>query len=278
MKVGYYPGCSLHGTAKEYDESTRLVCSALNIDLQELPDWCCCGASSAHSINNKLSLELPAWNIAIASKMGLDIVIPCAACFNRLKTTEDILKNNKEKKEAIENIIGFKYKGNIKIFHLLDYITNKIGLDTVKKKIVRPLNEFKVANYYGCLIVRPNDITQCDYDEYPEQLDLLMEAIGCKSTKWSYKNECCGGGLALVKGKIVENLSDRLITKAKLTGAEAVVTACPLCQANLEMRQKQGFPVFYFTELLAVSLGIKEIAECLDKHIVDARSTVTKYL
>lgn len=271
MKVSYYPGCSLHGTAKEYDLSTRLVSNHLGIELEELPDWSCCGASSGHSVNENISLLLPCRNIAIADKFGLDLVTPCAACFNRLKTGEAALREDSEKRKEIEDILDFKFKGRFKIYHLLDYILNVVTIEKVKEKAVNPLKELKVACYYGCLIVRPNKVTQCDLAESPEELDGLMSGIGCSVREWSYKNECCGAGLSLIKGEIVENLVDRLITTAKRTGADAIVTACPLCQANLEMRQTKEFPIFYFTELLGVAFGLKEINECLDMHIVGRR-------
>lgn len=271
MKVSYYPGCSLHGTAKEYDLSTRLVSNHLGIELEELPDWSCCGASSGHSVNENISLLLPCRNIAIADKFGLDLVTPCAACFNRLKTGEAALREDSEKRKEIEDILDFKFKGRFKIYHLLDYILNVVTIEKVKEKAVNPLKELKVACYYGCLIVRPNKVTQCDLAESPEELDGLMSGIGCSVREWSYKNECCGAGLSLIKGEIVENLVDRLITTAKRTGADAIVTACPLCQANLEMRQTKEFPIFYFTELLGVAFGLKEINECLDMHIFGRR-------
>jgi len=268
MRASYYPGCSLHGTAKEYDLSTRLVCKELGVDLEELPDWSCCGASSGHSINENVSEILSCRNIAIADKKGLDLITPCAACFNRLKAGEKILREDGKKRQDLEKRLDFKFKGEFKIYHLLDYIINAVTIKKVKDRVVNPLTRLKVACYYGCLINRPNKVTQCDYKESPVELDALMEAIGCSVSEWSHKNECCGASLSLIRPGIVNNLVDKLISTAKRSGADVIVTACPLCQANLEMRQSQGFGVLNFTELLGVAFAIKEIDECLNKHLI----------
>lgn len=271
MKFSYFPGCTLHSTALEYDQSTRAVCQALDIELVELPDWSCCGATSAHSINYLLSIALPTRNLAIAEKQGLDMILPCAACFNRHKIANRVLSENLEKREEIEKIVEFKYSGKLKVRHLLDVILNIVGLEKVKAKVVKPLSELKIVCYYGCLLVRPADITQFDNPEHPEVLDKLTRAIGAQVLNWSYKTECCGAFLSLTRDDIVSSLVGSLVNMAEEAGAQGIVTACPLCQANLEMRQNKGFPIFFFTELLGLAFGIVGSKDWLDKHLISPR-------
>ncbi|MDP3789012.1 MAG: CoB--CoM heterodisulfide reductase iron-sulfur subunit B family protein [Candidatus Omnitrophota bacterium] len=276
MKFAYYPGCSLHGTAKEYDLSLRAVCRALDIDLEEVPDWNCCGASSAHSLDNKLAISLCARNLKIIEQQNLDVVIPCAACFSRAKISSHTLKNNTALRSKIENEMGFNFKLQTKIYHLIELIVNEVGLDKVRAHIKRYLTDLRLVCYYGCLLVRPHDITELDDKEDPQLLDILMSATGAAAIDWPYKTECCGASLSLSKSEVVVELVGRMVSWAKEAGAQAIVTACPLCQANLEMRQ-QGrgkIPIFYFTELLGLAFGLKEAEGCLKKHIVNTDKLV----
>ena len=268
MKYSYFPGCSLHSTAREYDESTRAICTALDIELVELPDWNCCGATSAHSTNHDLGIAIPARNMKIAEGEGMDLVIPCAACFNRTKAVEAVIHEEGEDRKNVEKLLDFQFSANVEVLHLLDLIVNKVGLDEVISKVVRPLTELKVVPYYGCLLVRPHKVTNLDDLENPVLLDQLLESIGVTSLDWSYKTECCGGSLSLSKKDMVQGMVGRLIDAAKEAGANGIVTACPLCQANLEMRQDKHFPIFYFTELMGIAFGIKEAGAWLSKHLV----------
>lgn len=268
MKYAYYPGCSLHSTAREYDESTRAVCKHLGIELVEIPDWNCCGATSAHSLNDMLAVAVPARNLKIAEEMGMDFVTPCAACFNRQKDAQYIMKENKDARKRIEEALDYRFNFNIKVLHLLDIM----DIGEIKKKVVRPLRELRLVPYYGCLLVRPPKVTEFDNLENPVKLDRLLEAIGAASLEWSYKTECCGASLSLTRRDIVYDLVSRIVNSAKDAGSDAVVTACPLCQSNLEMRQKENFPIFYFTELLGIAFGLKESGEWLKRHLVDVQA------
>lgn len=275
MKVSYYPGCSLHGTALEYEESTRTVCRMLGIELQELPDWNCCGASSAHSTNESLSIALPSRNLAMAEEMGLDLVVPCAACFQRFKVAE------KHVKEKTEPAIDTPYQGNVPIKHLLDFLCEEELLTLIKQKVKTSLNGLKTVCYYGCLTVRPPRITDAANCENPQAMDELIALLGADNRPWSYKTDCCGGGLLLSRTDIVVRLSGKLLEMAKEAGADCIVTACPICQANLDTRQAEisktlgkntRIPVFYFTELLGLALGSGEADKWLKKHIVEPRN------
>lgn len=257
MKVSYYPGCSLHGTAKEYDQSVRVVSRALGIELEEIEDWSCCGATSAHSTNFKLSVALPARDLIAAEKKTQDIMVPCAACFNRFKTAEHHLRNDPELKAEIEEIVGGAYKGSAAIRNPIDIIANTIGLDALKEKVVKTLVGLKPVSYYGCLLLRPPEVCRFDDTENPILLDKILATLGAEVRPWSFKTDCCGGSLTISKTQIVVSMVDRLMSMAREAGANCLVTACPVCTANLDMRASAALalPVFYFTELAALAMG-----------------------
>jgi len=271
LDLTYYPGCSLESSALEYNYSALSVGKALGLNLIELEDWVCCGATSAHSTNQLLSYSLPARNIALAQKAGLDITVPCAACYSRLKKTDHILRNDQSKKNELESIVEFKYSGNVNVMSMLETIS-KVGPDEIKRHVVKPLEGLKVACYYGCLLVRPPEISAFDNCENPKSMDNIMKSIGASPLKWSYKTDCCGASLSLTASHIVSKMVTRLLDMAKEAGAQAIVTACPLCQMNLETRResnKTTMPAFYFTELIGLSLGLSESNKWFSKHIVD---------
>lgn len=273
MEFSYYPGCSLESSAKEYNESAVSVGKALGMTFKEIDDWICCGATSAHSTNNLLSYALPATNIALAQNNGLDIVVPCASCYSRLKKTDLLLKNDLEKKKKIEEAADFSYKGTIEVMSLLETFATKTDMKELKSKVVRPLEGLKVACYYGCLMVRPKEICFEDH-ENPSSMDNLMKAVGAEPINWSYKTECCGASFSLTATDTVKKMVNRLLAMAAEAGAQALVTACPLCQMNLEVRRgdsNNNLPVYFFTELIGVALGLPDCENWLSKHIVDPR-------
>lgn len=277
MKYAYYPGCSLHSTAREYDVSTRTVCRELGIELEEIPDWNCCGASSAHSINHELGVALALRNLAKAEQMGLDVTIPCAACFSRLKGADAAVKANPKLQASMAENAGIKYSGGMKILSLLEAISG-LGSDAIKSHVKRPLTGLKVACYYGCLLLRPPSVTQFDDPENPISLDNMISALGGEPVEWPYKNECCGASLSISKPEVVVKLTHDILSMAKRSGANCVVTACPLCQGNLDMRQpdiaakygeKYDLPIFYFTQLMGVAFGLSDDSLGLNKLLVD---------
>lgn len=278
MKIAYYPGCSLEATAREYDQSSRAACRALGLELEELEDWNCCGSTSAHNLNHLLASSLAARNIALAQKSGLDVAIPCAACYARLRKADHLLRQGGEIKEELEEVVDFKYTGQVAVISLLEAVVARVGLDKVREKVTRPLKGLKVVCYYGCLMVRPPEVRGFDRVENPEMLDRLMEALGAEVRQWSYKTECCGAGLSLTRPEVVEGLVGRLAEAARAAGAGALVTACPLCQANLEMRQKGSpkIPSFYFTELLGIALGLPEAPGWMAKHLNDPAGMIKR--
>ncbi len=276
MKVGYYPGCSLHSTAADYGLSTEAVCRHMNIQLAEIPDWNCCGATPAHSTNEFLAKALPLRNLILAEESGLDLVVPCTGCYNVCRQTHGFISRGSAKSHSVNSevasIVGKRYKGSLKIMHLLEFFSQDEVLAELKSRMVRTLNGLRVVPYYGCLMLRPAGDVAFDDPEQPQKLDRLLEVLGAQVKPWSYKMECCGGSFAIPKADIVTDLTGELVKQAKKAGAEAMVTACPLCQANIDTRQaNSGMPVLYFTELIAAVLGLDGQDRWLGKHISDPR-------
>ena len=271
MEFSYYPGCSLHATGLEYDMSTRAVFRALGVTLVEIKDWVCCGASSAHSTSGELAVNLPAINLALAQEAAHgDLLAPCAACFNRSKAADHALRNDPARRQAIEAALGFEYTGVVHVKNPLEVVIGDIGLERLREGVKRPLSGLKVVSYYGCLLVRPPHVMQFDQPEHPVVMNHILEALGADVKEWSYAVDCCGGSGALPRTDVGRKLVSRLVAAAREAGAEALVTACPLCQMNLEMRQTvtPAMPAFYFTELMGVALGLPDTKAWWGKHLV----------
>jgi len=273
LEYTYYPGCSLESTGKEYDASVRAVFTALGVGLHELEDWNCCGASSAHCIDGRLALALPARNLALAQAAGRDIVMPCAACFNHHKTADYELRHDEAVRLDLEDLVDFRFTGQVGVLPLLEVLCNRVGLEVVASRVSQPLAGLKLVGYYGCLLVRPPKITQFDDPDHPVLMDRLIEALGAEAHPWSYATDCCGGGLTLTKSSAAARLVDRLVDRAREAGAQAIVTSCPLCQMNLEMRQKGSpkMPIFYFTELVGLAFELEKASAWWSKHLIDPR-------
>ncbi len=269
MKVSYYPGCALHGTALEYDESIQALSRMLGVELCELPDWNCCGASSAHVTNESLAFSLAARNLAIAEAQGMDLVIPCAACYGRVKAAE---------KEILARRGTAGPKQNFRVLNLLDFIVTSDLSEKIRGLLKRPLKGLKVVCYYGCLLVRPPKLTGAKNFENPEEMDRLMALIGAEPIPWSYKTDCCGGSLVITRTDIVRRLTQKLFDGALRAGAEAIVVVCPLCQSNLDSRQGEisreagknyDLPVLYFTELIGLAMGHRDAGKWFKRHFVN---------
>jgi heterodisulfide reductase subunit B len=281
MRFAYYPGCTATSTSIEYDESVRETSQYLGIDLREIPDWTCCGATSGHIINKELAMALPGRNLALANRMSLAIVSPCPACSLRHKIAEHELNKNPELKARIEKDIGTPLDLTKKTKHFLEVLFRDVGIDAIKKKVNKPLNGLKVVAYYGCYLVRPPEITGFDDPENPTIMDKIMEALGAEVMDWSYKVNCCGGGLSIVAPEVVKKLTGKIVMAASEVGADAIVTACGICQANLDMRQPKDSgshptPIFYFSELSALAFGSPNTKEWLAKHLVDPSELLTR--
>ena len=271
--VSYYPGCSLDGTAREYGESTEAVFKTLGIELKELDDWNCCGSSSAHVTNDLLAVSLPARNLEIADKAGLDLVVPCAACYQRLKFAEKELLAGKD----IDGI-SRQYEGNFQIKHLVDFMWENVGEETINAKIKKPLSDLKAVCYYGCLTTRPPKITDARNPEDPQTMDKVLKSLGADVKNWSYKTDCCGGNLILTRPDIASKLIQKLLDMAEEAGADCIVAGCPMCFSNLDSRQKEiskksgkeyKTPIFYISELMGLAFDDPAAKKWFKRHIVD---------
>jgi heterodisulfide reductase subunit B len=276
MKIGLYPGCSLTGSSREYYESVMAVSKALGIEIIEIPDWNCCGATAAHNLNKELSLSLPARNLAIAEREGLDtIVVPCAACYSRLTVTQHELHHDPVLKARIKEILSMDYLGTSKIMNLIQFF-EEFASEKIKEKLVKPL-EFKAACYYGCLLVRPPKILNFDRPEDPQSMEGVMKKIGAEPIDWNFKTECCGASMSIAKTEIVGKLSGQIVEDASERGADVIIVACPMCHSNLDMRRpdiekatgkKMRIPILYLSQAVGLSIGINEKDLGINRHFV----------
>lgn len=267
----YYPGCTAHGTAVEYEETIRTVCSLLGVELHELDDWNCCGASSAHAVAPELATTLSERNLTLADRSGLPLLVPCSACFNRLKHA----RAHRVEAGRPASVPG----GGVDILFMLDLAASQEHLERIRDAVTRTLEGLSVVPYYGCLSVRPPRVTDSSDHENPKEMDRVLEALGAEVLEWPYKTLCCGGSLAIGRPDLVTGLCGRIAAMARRVGADALVTACPLCFMNLDSRQpgqdragsiyRDGpLPVFYFTELIALAIGDTAVRRHFKRHIV----------
>jgi heterodisulfide reductase subunit B len=279
-EIAYYPGCSSHGTAQEFDVSTRVVAADLGVKLVEPEGWVCCGSSAAHATSHEMAAALPMRNLAMIAAGGHDsVTTPCAACFSRFKAAIHDVGANGELRESVRKATGYEYAGEVKVEHLVETFAERVGYDRVRQSVTQPLAGLKVVCYYGCLLTRPKDVTGAEHVEYPMHMDYLMRAAGAETLDWSYKTECCGSSLSLSETQVALRLSERILANAVAVGADAIVVACPLCQANLDGRQAQinsllgtdyHLPILYFTQVLGLAFGHTPNDVKLQKNIVSA--------
>jgi heterodisulfide reductase subunit B2 len=279
VKYAFFPGCSLESTAWDYAHSTRAVCRALAIELEDIPDWVCCGSTPAHATNASLAVALPVLNLQKARALRAPVVTACTSCYARLRTANHTIRTEPDERRRCEEITGKPYDGGVEVRHMLDVLVNDIGLDEIRAKVKRPLRGVRVACYYGCLLTRPPGLVAFDDPEHPSAMDALVAAAGADPVEWPFKTECCGASLSMTHARVVGRLGHRLLSMARQAGAELVVVACPLCQVNLDLRQADaakagGFipptPVMYITQLLGLALGLSSEELGLDALTVSA--------
>ena len=281
MEIGFYPGCSLKGTSSEYAQSTLALAKAFDINLKEITDWNCCGATAAHNLNHDLAVALPARVLALAEKDGMtEIVVPCAACYNRLSVTQHELNKDKELKVRVEDILQMPLSGNIQILNVMQFIDKYIA-DKIEEKVTKPFDQ-PIVCYYGCLLVRPQEVLNFDRLEDPQSMDTLMSKIGATAMEWGYKTECCGAGFSVSRTDIVAKLSGRIVKDAVDRGAKAIIVACPMCQSNLDMRRphidsylkmKTNIPAMYITQAIGLAVGISREELGLKKLFIQSAVT-----
>ena len=278
-KLAYYPGCSVEGMAIEYDESTKLLCRLLEIELVEIPDWNCCGATSANNYDPLLGAGLAGRNLALAEAQGFDTVMtPCPGCLKSLKGAAEVCR---EQPEELASILQMPFAGNIKCISILQLLHEFAGSGLLQGLVKRPLTGRVIVPYYGCLLTRPQSVAGFDDAENPVSMDELLRAMGATVPDFPHKTECCGAAYGVTRNRIVGKLSGRILDMAKRLGGDAVAVACPLCQQNLDLRQSQvnrfwgrtfNMPVLYITQLVGYALGLDPAALGIHKLFVSADS------
>ncbi|GAB4280689.1 MAG: methylene tetrahydrofolate reductase subunit B HdrB [Deferrisomatales bacterium] len=270
MELSYYPGCTAHSTAWEFNESTVGVLRGLGYGLRELPDWNCCGGASAHNLDAFVGLGLPARNLALAQQAGRDLLVPCAGCYNNVKKAQTALEARGEEARRLERVLEFAWAGGPRVLSLVDFLEEPGVLEALRRAVKRPLQGLKLVAYYGCQLVRPPRVTGRRSWENPTAMEEACRAVGAEVIDWSYKVDCCGADLALTHPDRAAALCGKLAQRARQAGADAVVVSCGLCQANLDMRQGGvGIPILYITEVLGEALQVPGRDKWWKKHMVD---------
>lgn len=281
MELAYYPGCSLHASSELYDVQCKLVFERLGIKLKEIEDWNCCGATAASKTNDFLAVALPARNLGIAAATGLpEIVIPCPSCYSRTLVSQKTLAADAALKDAINAELTHKVNGSIKVSNILEVLVPKATAGVLKEKAVKKLTGLKPVCYYGCLLTRfPCDVDVSDNVENPQGMEAICEAIGAEPMDWNYKTDCCGASASVNDAEQARILMSRIMKDAVGRGANCIVTACPLCQFNVdacqdEVGEKYGIekklPVYFITELIGLSMGLDPVEMQVNRHLVDA--------
>jgi len=263
LQYAYYPGCSLGSSAKEYDRSLRAVFEALDIELIEIENWNCCGATPSGR-DELLAYSLAARNLAWAEARGLDVVAPCSECFKNLHKAAKAMKSDSRMRAEVNEIIGGAgYHGKIRVKHPLEVVVRDVGLDRVKESVVAPLSSLRIAPYYGCLISRPRN--EFDRPEDPETMDELFAALGAQVIDFfPYKARCCGGAMLLSNRSIALGMTRDLVVHARERGANSMAMGCPMCGMMLDPYQSaalrgegEPLPALYFTQLMGLAMGIE---------------------
>ena len=288
LGFSYYPGCSVEGMNRAYDKSTQLVCKALDIDLAELNDWNCCGASAYMSIQEMRAHLLSARNLAIAEREKKDLVVVCPACLTTLTKTNHYLAEEPRFRRTIGTALkaaNLQYLGSVKVRHLLEVIVNEVGEQEVKARIKRKLSTLKVAPYYGCQLTRP--FGEIDDEEFPVILDRLLTWIGAEPVNFPLKAKCCGGLLMMTNEDVALGLNRNLLDCAQQNGAECIITICPLCHMNIETYQGDvnkmfgtnfKIPTLYFTQLMGLAFGFSREELGINEEMIPSRSLFEKRL
>jgi len=277
VDIGYYPGCALHGSSGDYEQSVRACLGKLGVGLRELDDWICCGATAAHSLNRKLAVALPARNLALAERDGLDEVFaPCPMCSMELLKAGRALVDDARVRQEMSEIVELPVSGLTSVLNLIQ-VFQKVGYPRIVAARVRLLAEFRPACYYGCLLTRPADNLEFDDCEHPSSMETLLQSLGAQPVEWNYKTECCGAGLTMADEATVLELSQRILTNAAEHGANCLVVACPMCHVNLDMKQadierhygvRHAMTVYYLSDLVGMALGLSERELGVDRHFV----------
>lgn len=287
IEIGYYPGCALHGSSDDYEQSVQACMRVLDARLKEIDDWICCGATAAHCLNHKLSVALPARNLGLAEKGGFsELLAPCPMCSMELMKAQRLLTEKKEARAEFSEIVELDIKGTTQVINMIQAF-ERIGLERIQAAVKKPQSDLRPACYYGCLLTRPPKTVQFDDAEQPSSMERIMEIVGAKPVEWNYRTECCGAGMTMSSEETVLELSGRILANAVQHGANCLVVACPMCHVNLDMKQgdverkagvEYGLPVYYLSDVVGLALGLTERKLGIRRHFVTKRPKVEAQL
>jgi heterodisulfide reductase subunit B2 len=277
VDFAYYPGCALHGSSADYEQSIRACLAALDARLCELDDWICCGATAAHALNERLALALPARNLGLAERQQLpQMLAPCPMCSMELLKAQWALKHNEALRREISEIVELPVEGRTEVLNMIQ-VFQQIGPEAISARAQKPLADYRPACYYGCLLTRPAGVVRFDDCEQPQCMESLLAALGAAPVAWNYKTECCGAGMTIANEEAVLDLSHRILADAAAHGANCLVVACPMCHVNLDMKrgdierhcgQQYRLPVYYLSDLIGLALGLDQRTLGIDRHYV----------
>jgi heterodisulfide reductase subunit B len=286
MRIPYFPGCTLHSKARNFDASARAAALALDIVMEELPEWTCCGAAFPMAADSAMGLVAPTRILASAKEAGKLLTL-CSFCYNTLKRTNRVLTTDAERRRKVTTFIEEEYEGTVRTVHLLEVLRDEVGFEALAKRVTKRLDGLKLAPYYGCLLLRPADEMEFDDPERPSILENFLASLGCQVVDFPHKTECCGSFVAVSAPETAAACSARILETAAKCGAEMLVVSCPLCQYNLDCAQRavpvgrtraHQVPVVYFSQLLALALGCDEACLHFDVHAVDPRPRLSAWL
>ncbi|MGC9469510.1 MAG: CoB--CoM heterodisulfide reductase iron-sulfur subunit B family protein [Anaerolineae bacterium] len=286
MRFAYYPGCTLLSSAKEYDQSVRLVFAHLGIELIELEDWSCCGAVHADVHNPEAATLLPARNLALAEAQGFDrIIAPCSGCYKNLRQASKRVSGDKAVRRRVNEGLrdGLELTGDVEVLHPLYVLIHEYGLSRLKPFVANPLKGWRVASYYGCMLTRPKD--EFDSPERPRGLDDLVKILGAETVAYPMKAKCCGGAMAISHSEVTARLTGKILVSAKEAEADVVTLACPMCHTALDayqtkaaraMHESLDLPILYFTQLMGLAFGLDPSKLGFERHMVSPRLQLTR--
>jgi heterodisulfide reductase subunit B len=277
MNLAYYPGCALHGSSNDCEQSLRACLETLDVQLNEIDDWICCGATAAHSLNQKLAIALPARNLALAEDEGYQqMLAPCPMCSMQLLKARKALAEDEALRRSMSEIVKLEVRGETQVLNLIQ-LFEAIGLDRLKAAVKAPLGWVHAACYYGCLLTRPASVVEFDDSEQPRSMEKIVQALGGKTVDWNYPTECCGAGMTMASEHTVLDLSHKILSNAEAHGANCLVVACPMCHVNLDMKQpdierhygvRHAMPIYYLSDVVGLALGVKPEALGVNRHFV----------
>ena len=286
MKVSYFPGCTLYTTGKGFDNAVRASANAVGLDLVELSEWNCCGATFPLIVDNMLELAAAAHVLVAARDAGSTLTTACTTCYNVLRRTNLFIQEHEEERERINAFVEAEYDGEVIVKDILHLLRDDVGFASIQEKVQKPLEGLKVAAYYGCMVLRPPDEVAYDDPDHPQSLDDLMVALGATPIDYPHKSECCGAYLTVESPQVTREMVYTILRSAQGAGAEAVVTNCPLCQFNLDKQQAEmrrayagysSVPVFYFSQLMGLALGLDIEDYGWEQHYISPQPILERF-